>query len=65
MNVWAGWLVRLVSVGRLGKLVRLVGMCELALAMLLFVASKLWTGCDAQLASESEVGICSELAHVV
>ena len=35
----AGWLVELVGVGWLGKLVRL---CKLVLAMLLFVASKLW-----------------------
>ena len=44
--------------GWLGKLVGLVSMCKLVLAMLLFVASKLWSGCDAQLASERVCGLC-------
>ena len=53
---WDGWLVEMVGVCGLGKLVRLVGMCKLVLAMLAFVASKLWSWCDAQLASESVCG---------
>ena len=51
---------KLVSVCGLGKLVRLVccvSVCKLMLAMLAFVASKLWSWCDAQLAGESECGL--------
>ena len=39
MDVWDGWLVELVGVGRLGKLVGLGSMCKLVLAMLACVAS--------------------------
>ena len=51
-----------VSAGRAGGLVGcgvLAGnaVCKLVLAMLAFVASKLWSWCDAQLASESECGL--------